>query len=124
MAQYDRGDYVKVEFPADTPGFPGEYMWVRVHHCDEERQLVFGILDNEFIVNPEDLQLGQELAIVTARSANTESLGNFTRIERAAALFCDAIDQVLPPPGTIGEYKAKAVQCSRYGARWSSDESK
>ena len=63
MTQYDRGDYVKVEFAADTPGLPGEWMWVRVHHCDEERQLLFGVLDNEPVVNPEDLQLGQELAI-------------------------------------------------------------
>jgi len=22
-------------------------MWVRVAHCDEEKQLVFGVLDNE-----------------------------------------------------------------------------
>jgi hypothetical protein len=63
MARYDRGDYVKVEFPADAPGVPGEWMWVRVHHCDEERQLLFGTLDNEPVVNTEDLQLGQELAI-------------------------------------------------------------
>ncbi len=63
VAQYDRGDYVKVEFQAETPGLPGEWMWVRVHHCDEERQLLFGTLDNEPVVNPEDLQLGQELAI-------------------------------------------------------------
>jgi hypothetical protein len=38
-------------------------MWVRVHHCDDERQLVFGTLDNEPVVNSEQLQLGQELAI-------------------------------------------------------------
>jgi hypothetical protein len=36
---------------------------VRVHHCDEERQLVFGTLDNEPVVNAEDLRLGEELAI-------------------------------------------------------------
>jgi hypothetical protein len=63
VAQYDRGDYVKVEFPADTPGLPGEWMWVRVHHCDDESQLLFGTLDNEPVVNPEDLELAQELAI-------------------------------------------------------------
>jgi hypothetical protein len=63
VAQYDRGDYVKVEFPEDTPGVPGEWMWVRVHHCDEEHQILFGTLDNEPVVNTEDLQLGQELAI-------------------------------------------------------------
>jgi len=63
VARYDHGDYVKVEFPADSPGLPGEWMWVRVHHCDEERQILFGTLDNEPVVNPQDLQLGQELAI-------------------------------------------------------------
>lgn len=63
VAQYDSGDYVKVEFAADTPGLPGEWMWVRVLRCDEERQLLFGTLDNEPVVNPEDLRLGQELAI-------------------------------------------------------------
>ena len=38
-------------------------MWARIHHCDEERQLVFGTLDNEPVVNAEDLRLGEELAI-------------------------------------------------------------
>jgi hypothetical protein len=23
------------------------WMWMRVHHCDDEKQLVFGTLDNE-----------------------------------------------------------------------------
>ncbi len=63
MPQYDRGDYVKVEFASQTPGLPGEWMWVHVHRCDEERQLLFGTLDNEPVVNSEDLQHGQELAI-------------------------------------------------------------
>lgn len=63
MAQYDRGDYVKVEFEGETRDLPSEWMWVRVQRCDDERQLLFGILDNEPIGNPEDLQLGQELAV-------------------------------------------------------------
>jgi len=63
MAQYDHGDYVKVEFAAETPRLLGEWIWVRVQRCDEERQLLFGTIDNEPLVNPEDLQLGQELAI-------------------------------------------------------------
>jgi hypothetical protein len=63
VTQYDRGDYVKVEFAADAAGIPGEWMWVRVHHCDEKRQLLFGTLDNEPVMNPQDLELGQELAI-------------------------------------------------------------
>jgi hypothetical protein len=46
MPAYERGDYVKVEFPDETTGI-GEWMWVRAHHCDDEKQLVFGVLDNE-----------------------------------------------------------------------------
>jgi hypothetical protein len=62
MPTYERGDYVKVEFPDKTTGI-NEWMWVRVHHCDDEKQLVFGTLDNEPVVNAEELQLGEELAI-------------------------------------------------------------
>lgn len=46
MPAYERGDYMKVEFPDETTGI-GEWMWVRVDHCDDEKQLVFGTLDNE-----------------------------------------------------------------------------
>jgi hypothetical protein len=63
VPRYESGDFVKVEFESDTKGLPGEWMWVRVHHCDDERQLVFGTLDNEPVVNSEHLQLGQELAV-------------------------------------------------------------
>ena len=62
MPTSERGDYIRVEFPDETTGI-GEWMWVRVHHCDEERQLLFGSLDNEPVVNAEDLRRGQELAI-------------------------------------------------------------
>jgi hypothetical protein len=60
---YEQGDYVKVEFPGEG-GMPAEWMWVRVHHCDQERQLVFGTLDNE-PVNDYDskIELGSELAV-------------------------------------------------------------
>ncbi len=37
-------------------------MWIRVDHCDHERRLVFGSLDNQPIVN-DNLKLGQELAV-------------------------------------------------------------
>lgn len=39
MATYERGDYVKVEFPDEVTGI-GEWMWVRVQRCDDENQLV------------------------------------------------------------------------------------
>ena len=40
------GDYVKVEFPDEATGI-GEWMWMRVDHRDDEKQLVLGTLDNE-----------------------------------------------------------------------------
>ena len=46
MPTYERGDYVKVEFPDEGTGI-GEWMWVRVHHCDDAKKLVYGTLDNE-----------------------------------------------------------------------------
>lgn len=63
MPRYHQGDYVKVEFESGEGSLPGEWMWVRVHRCDDERQVVFGTLDNEPVLNSEDLQLGQELVI-------------------------------------------------------------
>ena len=63
VARYERGDFVKAEFDSAVKSIPGEWMWVRVHHCDEERKLVFGTLDNEPVVNSEVLRLGEELAI-------------------------------------------------------------
>jgi hypothetical protein len=39
-------------------------MWVRVHHCDEEKKLVFGTLDNEPLNDyGGKLKLGSELAV-------------------------------------------------------------
>ena len=43
---YERGDFVKVEFADETAGL-GEWMWVRVDHCDDETRMVYGELDNE-----------------------------------------------------------------------------
>ena len=63
MATYERGDHIKVEFPDQATGV-GEWMWVHVRSCDEEKRLVFGTLDSE----PANdyggkLGLGSELAI-------------------------------------------------------------
>jgi DNA mismatch endonuclease (patch repair protein) len=46
MPSYEAGDYVKVEFP-DKPIGIGEWMWVRVERCDDEKGLILGRLDNE-----------------------------------------------------------------------------
>jgi hypothetical protein len=60
MPTYERGDYVKVEFQDETTVI-GERMWMRVHHCDDEMQLVFGTLDNEPVNGM--IELGSEIAV-------------------------------------------------------------
>ena len=63
MSAYERGDYVKVEFPAEVTGV-GEWMWVRVDSCDDAKRLVFGTLDNEPVNDyGSKLRRGSELAI-------------------------------------------------------------
>lgn len=63
MPRYERGDYIKVEFPDPVTGI-GEWMWVRVDHCDDGKQLVFGTLDNEELNDYEGkLERGRELSI-------------------------------------------------------------
>ncbi len=37
-------------------------MWMLVEECDDEKQLVFGRLDNEPIAS-QDIRLGQQLAV-------------------------------------------------------------
>jgi hypothetical protein len=67
VATYQHDDYVKVEFPDETTGI-GEWMWVRVDRCDEQRQLVFGTLDNEPLNEyGKNVKLGSELAISYSR---------------------------------------------------------
>jgi hypothetical protein len=63
MARYEHGDYVKVEFPDETTGI-GEWMWMRVDRSDDEKQLVFGTLDNEPVNEyKRKLNLGSQLAV-------------------------------------------------------------
>jgi hypothetical protein len=63
LARYEHGDYIKVEFPDEITGI-GEWMWVRVDHCDEQKELVFGTLDNEPLNDyGKRVALGAELAI-------------------------------------------------------------
>jgi hypothetical protein len=63
MARFEQGDYVKVEFDSEVTGLPPEWMWVKVHRCDDEHQLVFGQLDNEPVLTSEELHLGHEVAV-------------------------------------------------------------
>lgn len=63
MPTYERGDYVKVEFLADAAG-TGEWMWLRVERCDDEKRLVFGRLDNAPLNDyAGKVKLGSELAV-------------------------------------------------------------
>jgi len=60
---YERGDHVKVEFPDETTGV-GEWMWMIVDHCDDQKRLVFGTLDNEPLADyAGKVKLGSQLAI-------------------------------------------------------------
>jgi hypothetical protein len=79
MPTYEHGDYVKVEFPDEATGI-GEWMWVRVNHCDDEKKLVFGMLDNE-PVNDYDgkIELGSELAISYAQIRDHKKSTEFTK---------------------------------------------
>lgn len=60
MQRYEPGDYVKFEIKDDQTG-ASEWLWLRVDHSDEEKQLVFGRLDSQPVVFP--LSLSQELAV-------------------------------------------------------------
>jgi uncharacterized protein YegJ (DUF2314 family) len=79
MPFYAQGDYVKVEFPGETTGI-GEWMWVRVTRCDQEKQLVFGILDNEPLNDCEGkLGLGTELAVSYSQIREHRKPTEFTK---------------------------------------------
>ena len=41
LPTYNRGDYVKVEFPDEATGI-GEWMWMIVDHTDDKKRLVYG----------------------------------------------------------------------------------
>jgi hypothetical protein len=67
VPKYEKGDYIKVEFPDEATGV-AEWMWVRVHSCDDAKQVVFGTLDNAPVNDASGkLKLGTELAVSFAR---------------------------------------------------------
>jgi hypothetical protein len=79
MPTYERGDYVKVEFPDEGTGI-GEWMWVRVHHCDDTKKLIYGTLDNE-PVNDYDgkLNVGSELVVTYSQIREHKKPTEFTK---------------------------------------------
>ena len=63
MPTYEKGDFIKVEFPDETTGV-GEWMWVRVDYSDEVKRIVFGSLDSEpLLIHDSKLTVGSQLAV-------------------------------------------------------------
>jgi hypothetical protein len=54
MGKYKKGDHVKIEVKDERFGI-GEWMWLLVEDSDDDRQLVFGQLDNE--LRPESVPI-------------------------------------------------------------------
>jgi uncharacterized protein YegJ (DUF2314 family) len=76
---------VKIAFEGEG-SLPGEWMWVCVDHCDEERQLIFGTLDNEPVVS-ENVTVGNELAISHDKVREHRKPWEFTKTDFQALLF-------------------------------------
>lgn len=54
---------MKVEFPDKTTGI-GEFMWVRVEICDNERKRIIGRLDNQPLNDYQGrLDLGSQVVV-------------------------------------------------------------
>jgi hypothetical protein len=63
MAAYQSGDFVKAEFEDVRTG-EKEWMWVRVDYADDDKQLVFGSLDSQPVLDHGGgLKLGSQLAV-------------------------------------------------------------
>ena len=76
---YQPGDFVKVEFPDEAPGI-GEWMWLRVTRCDDDKELIFGVLDNEPLNDYEaKIELGSELAVRYSQIRDHKKPTEFTK---------------------------------------------
>jgi hypothetical protein len=79
MSKYEQGDFIKVEFPDESTDI-SEWMWVRVHHCDDEERLVFGVLDCAPLNDHRNkLKLGTELVISFAQVRDHKKSAEFER---------------------------------------------
>jgi hypothetical protein len=76
---YQPGDFVKVEFPDEATGI-GEWMWVRVTRCNDDKRLIFGILDNQPLNDYQGkIALGSELAIHYSQIRDHKKPTEFTK---------------------------------------------
>jgi len=76
---YERGDYVKVEFPDEATGV-GEWMWVRVEVCDDKRKIVIGSLDNQPLNDYDgNIEHGSQVAVDYAQIKEHRKPTEFTR---------------------------------------------
>ena len=79
MAKYEQGDYVKVEFADDNTGI-GEWMWVRVEVCDDNKKQIIGRLDNEPLNDYEGkLEPGKQLIVNYAQIREHRKPTEFTK---------------------------------------------
>lgn len=79
MSTYERGDYVKVEFPDETTGV-GEWMWVRVEVCDDKRRVIIGALDNEPLNDyGGQIEQGEQLIVSYAQIREHRKPTEFTK---------------------------------------------
>jgi len=78
-AVYEAGDFVKVDFPDESTGI-AEWMWMRVSHCDEEKQIVYGVLDNEPLNDyGRPIGPGSPLAVSYSRIREHRKPGDFRK---------------------------------------------
>jgi hypothetical protein len=76
---YERGDYVKVEFPDEATGI-GEWMWMVVDHTDDMERLVYGVLDNEPVNEYSGkVKLGSQLAVSYDNVRECKKASDFKR---------------------------------------------
>jgi hypothetical protein len=74
---YERGDSVKVEFPDETTGI-GEWMWMIVDNCDDQKRVVFGTLDNEPVNDyGGKVKIGSQLAVNYDKVREHKKSGEF-----------------------------------------------
>jgi hypothetical protein len=79
LPTYAKGDYIKVEFPDESTGV-GEWMWVRVDSCDDQKRIVYGALDNEPVNDPSGrIGVGSQLAISFDNVREHRKPSEFTR---------------------------------------------